>query len=107
MNMPTVTVVAKVVAKREYLEAVKAELLKLISPTRKEAGCIEYTLHQDNQDPSVFIFYENWESGACLAGHMESAHFITYLSAVEGMIKDKAVHSMTRIAYDSKEQHHE
>jgi quinol monooxygenase YgiN len=97
MNMPTVTVVAKVVAKRESLETVKAELLKLIAPTREEAGCIEYTLHQDNQDPAVFIFYENWESEASLAGHMVSAHFITYLSAVEGMIKDKAVHTMTSI----------
>jgi quinol monooxygenase YgiN len=97
MNMPTVTVVAKVVAKRECLETVKAELLKLIAPTRKEEGCLEYILHQDNQDPALFIFYENWSSEACLTRHMESAHFISYVSAIEGMIAEKAVHTMTRI----------
>jgi quinol monooxygenase YgiN len=97
MNMPTVTVVAKVVAKREFIETAKTELLKLIAPTRKEEGCLEYTLHQDNQDPAVFIFYENWSSEACLARHMESAHFISYIRAIDGMIKDKAVHKMTRI----------
>ena len=97
MNMPTVTVVAQVVAKREFLETVKAELLKLVSPTRKEEGCLEYTLHQDNQDPAVFIFYENWSSEACLVRHMESVHFISYIRAIDGMIEDKAVHTMTRI----------
>jgi quinol monooxygenase YgiN len=97
MNMPTVTIVAKVVAKKEFLESVKAELLKLIAPTRKEEGCLEYTLHQDNQDPAVFIFYENWSSEAYLARHMESAHFISYVSAIDGMIENKAVHTMTRI----------
>jgi len=43
-----ITVVAKVVAKKVDVEAVKTELLKLILPTRKEGGCIEYRLHQDN-----------------------------------------------------------
>jgi hypothetical protein len=28
---------------------------------------------------------------------MESAHFISYLRAIDGMIEDKAVHKMTRI----------
>jgi quinol monooxygenase YgiN len=97
MNMPAVTVVAKVVAKRECLETVKAELIKLIAPTRKEEGCIEYTLHQDSQDPAVFIFYENWSSEASLAGHMQSKHFISYINAIDGMIEDKAVHKMIRI----------
>ena len=40
--MPTVTVVAKVTAKSDAIEAVKTELLKMIAPTRKENGCIEY-----------------------------------------------------------------
>ena len=97
MNMPAVTVVAKVVAKRECLETVKAELIKLIAPTRKEEGCLEYTLHQDSQDPSVFIFYENWSSEACLNGHMQSTHFKDYVCAVDGLLEEKVVNKMTRI----------
>jgi quinol monooxygenase YgiN len=95
--MSTVTVVAKVVAKKNSVETVKAELLKLIAPTRGEDGCLEYTLHQDNEDPSVFIFYENWGSEACLAGHMESDHFKDYVCAVDGLLGEKVVHKMTRI----------
>ena len=93
--MQKLTIVAKVVARKNCMEAVKAELLKLVEPTRQERGCIEYRLHQDNDDPAVFIFYENWESETCLEQHMNSDHFNAYLCAVEGMIEEKAVHRLT------------
>ena len=95
--MPTVTVVAKVVANPDSIESVKSELLKLIAPTRKEYGCIEYRLHQDHADPAVFIFYENWENLACLEQHMNSAHFKSYIAAVDGLIAEKVVHKMTGV----------
>jgi quinol monooxygenase YgiN len=97
MNMSNVTVVAKVVAKKESVESVRGELLRLITPTRNEEGCIEYRLHQDNADPAVFIFYENWESESCLARHMQSDHFKNYVSAIDGMLEEKNVHRMTMI----------
>jgi quinol monooxygenase YgiN len=95
--MSKLTVVAKVVAKKESVDRVKNELLKLIAPTRKEDGCIDYCLLQDNDDPAVFIFYENWESEVCLARHMESDHFKNYVSAVDGLLEGKIVNKMTRI----------
>lgn len=95
--MSKVTVVAKVTAKREHVESVRRELLGLIAPTRDEDGCIEYHLHQDNQDPAVFIFYETWQSESCLSAHMESAHFKSYVCAIDGMLAEKTVHRMTRI----------
>ena len=70
----------------------------MIEPTRLEEGCIEYRLHQDNDDPKVFIFFEMWENMDCLERHMSTLHFSTYVAAVEGMIAEKTVHKMTRIA---------
>lgn len=93
--MSKVTVVAKLVAKDGAAQAVKVELLKLVAPTRQEEGCIEYRLHQDNDDPAIFIFYENWKDLACLNRHMISPHFQAYLAAVEGLIADKVVHKLT------------
>ncbi len=93
--MSRVTIVAKVTAKSDRIEAVKAELLKMIAPTRHENGCIEYRLHQDNDNPEIFIFYENWESAACVERHMNSQHFKAYVAAVGDLIADKAVYRMT------------
>ena len=94
-SMARVTVVAKVVAKEDCVAAVKAELLKMVPLTRLEEGCLEYRLHQDNDHPAMFVFYENWESPACLDKHLLSAHFKAYALAVEGMIAEKVVQKMT------------
>lgn len=56
------TIVARIEANSDKIEWVKAELLKLIEPTLKEAGCIRYDLYQDNENPAVFLLYEKWES---------------------------------------------
>ena len=95
--MSKITVVAKVVAKKVDVEAVKTELLKLILPTRKEGGCIEYRLHQDNQDSAVFLFYETWEDAVSLEKHINTGHYKDYVRAVNGMIEEKVVSKMTRI----------
>ena len=97
MTMSKITVIAKVVARKDSIEAAKAELIKMIAPTRKEGGCIGYNLHQDNEDPSIFIFYETWENADCLEQHMNSAHFKNYVNAVEGLIEGKVVNKMTRV----------
>jgi len=96
-KMSTITVVAKVIAKSDSIEAVKTELLKMVAPTRQEEGCIEYRLHQDNEDPAVFFFYENWKNIACLEQHMNSEHFKAYVAAVGDLISDKVVHIMSEI----------
>ncbi len=95
--MANITIVAKIVAKTDSVEAVKAELLKLIPPTRKEDGCIEYDLHQDNLDPAVFIFYETWESAASVEKHVSTDHYRVYIKALDGMLEEKVVNKMTRI----------
>lgn len=95
--MAIVTIVAKVMAKNDQIEAVKAELLKMIAPTRQEEGCIEYRLHQDNSNPAVFLFYENWQSAACLEQHINSQHFREYVAAVGDLIAEKVVGMMTEV----------
>ena len=96
--MSKITVVAKVVAKNAAIEQVKAELLKMIGPTRQEPGCIEYRLHQDHEDPTVFLFYENWENLSCLEQHTKTTHYQGYVAAVGDLLAAKVVHKMTEIA---------
>ena len=92
-----ITIAAKLVAKKGSVEAVKAELLKLVLPTRKENGCIGYHLHQDNSDPAVFLFYETWESAAAIEKHISSDHYRAYVKALDGLLEEKVVNKMTRL----------
>lgn len=69
-----VTVIARIKSKVGREEQVKQELLKLLTPTRAERGCINYDLHQAVNDKSLFLFHENWESEDDLKKHLESSH---------------------------------
>ena len=97
LGMSNITVVAKIVAKRDSVEAVKAELLKLIPPTRKENGCIMYNLHQDIINPALFIFYETWENAASIEEHINTDHYKSYVKALDGMLEEKVVNKLSRI----------
>ncbi|MEO0966739.1 MAG: putative quinol monooxygenase [Cyanobacteria bacterium J06639_18] len=90
------TVVARIEANPGKIELVKAELLKLLEPTLKEAGCIQYDLHQDNENPAVFLFYENWESRELWQKHMNNAHIVEYMKATEGAVASFTLNEMTR-----------
>lgn len=91
------TIVAKIEAKAEQIELVKAELQKLIRPTLEEAGCIQYDLHQDNENPAVFLFFEIWENRELWQDHMKAAHLAAYVEATEGAIESFTINEMMKL----------
>ncbi len=91
------TIVARILAKAEKRELVKSELLKLIEVTRAEEGCINYDLHQDNEDENLFLFFENWESKELWQKHMENTHLAEYVKATEGAVEEFVLNEMTHI----------
>ncbi len=95
--MPKLTIVANITAKADQIALVKAELEKLIAPTLPEEGCLQYDLHQDNDNPCHFMFYENWESRELWQAHMNSQHLKDYLAATDGAIEVFTLHEMTHL----------
>jgi len=94
----TLTIVANIEAKADNIELVKTELLKLIEPTRLEEGCIQYDLHQDNNNPALFTFIENWVSYELLQKHLNSPHLKMYVQATEGAVANFTLNEITKIA---------
>lgn len=76
------------------IETVKTELIKLIGITRAEEGCINYDLHQGNENPAHFMFYENWVSRELWQAHMSNNHFVDYSKATEGAIEKFTLNEM-------------
>lgn len=96
--MAKLTIVANITAKPDKVELVKTELLRLIDITRAERGCITYDLHQDNENPAHFLFYENWESRDLWQTHMDNPHLKEYMDATEGAVEEFILNEMTQIA---------
>jgi quinol monooxygenase YgiN len=96
--MSQVTVVARIKAKPEAAGKVREELVKLLEPTRgQDPGCINYDLHQDNSDPALFMFLENWVSDELLDRHLETEHLDAFRKATEGLLEELEVNRLTKI----------
>ncbi|MEO0416597.1 MAG: putative quinol monooxygenase [Verrucomicrobiota bacterium] len=94
--MSVVTVVAVIKAKPGCEAAVEEGLRGLVPPTLKEEGCINYDFHTSNEDPSTFVFHENWESNALLDQHLESDHIAAFGAKAEDIIESLEVYRLTK-----------
>lgn len=93
----SLTIVANIHAKADKIDLVKTELLELINITKAERGCINYDLHQDNENPEHFMFYENWENRELWQTHMGAPHLAAYVAATEGAVETFTLNEMTPI----------
>ena len=82
----SVHVVARFVAQPGKEQALKAVLLALIPPTRRELGCYQYDLLENPADPLDFCFVERWESDKSFDQHSETAHLKTALAQSEPLV---------------------
>ncbi len=95
MKNQKLIIVAKIVAKDNKLDLVKAEISKLIDVTREEEGCITYDLHQDNENPNFFLVYEIWENEILWKKHAENPNLSAFTKATEGAVAEFTVNQMT------------
>ncbi|MDL5512947.1 putative quinol monooxygenase [Arenibacter sp. M-2] len=97
MSNKQLTITASILAKPDKREFVKQALLKLIPPTLKEDGCLNYDLHQDNENPDRFFFYENWASRELWLNHNASEHIAAHRKATEGTIVEVIINELSPV----------
>ncbi|MBI3905261.1 MAG: antibiotic biosynthesis monooxygenase [Pseudomonas fluorescens] len=64
----------------EKSDAFEAFFSGHVQASRAEPGCIEYHMLRDQQDPTLFIFYEIWQSRAHLDVHSNLPHMKQFLA---------------------------
>ena len=85
MNAKSLTVVAQIKAKSGKEAEIRQELLSLVAPSRKDAGCLNYDLHEGLNTPGLFMFHENWASKEHLDRHLKKPDLQATLARVGQM----------------------
>ena len=88
MNTKSLTVIAQIKAKPGKESSVRQELLSLVAPSRKDAGCLNYDLHQALDDPALFLFHENWTSKAQLDQHLQKPDLQAVLAKLGQLVAE-------------------
>jgi len=85
-----VTVVAQLKAKPGLEQRLKAELLAMLAPSRKDPGCINYDLHVAPDHPGKFMFHENWQSKQHLDDHLATPHLKAFFAKAGELLAEPA-----------------
>lgn len=93
-----ITVVVRIKAKPETKAQVRAELQRLLAPTRIEKGCINYDMHVAKDDDSVFLFHENWTSEGDLNNHLAAPHVQRWIELGQTLLAEPMELSLWRKA---------
>lgn len=67
----------------------EAELRALISPTRKEAGCLRYDLYRSSEGPAAYLLYEIWESREHHTAHTKTDHFLRWNARKDSLLTSR------------------
>jgi quinol monooxygenase YgiN len=88
MNVESLTVVAQIQAKPGKESQVRHELLSLVAQSRKEAGCLNYDLHQALDNHALFLPHENWTSEAHSERHLQKPDFQAVLARLRQLVDE-------------------
>jgi len=91
-----ITVAVRIKAKPETRAEVREELHKLLAPTRKEKGCINYDMHVAKDDDCLFLFYENWTSEGDLNQHLAAPHVQHWINLAQTLLAEPMELSLWR-----------
>jgi quinol monooxygenase YgiN len=85
----TLVVILRAREGQEYL--LEAELRALVSPTRKEDGCITYDLHRSIEPPNGFMLHEVWASREAHTAHTNTQHFLRWNARKDPLLTSREV----------------
>jgi len=94
----SIKIVATLVVKPESRAELLAVFRDLVAKSRTEAGNLRYDLHQDVQNENRFVFVETWQDQAAVDSHNASAHFQSFLQAIDGKTDSVDIVLMTDVS---------
>ena len=79
-----VAIVAFIEAREEYRNEVEMALRRAVAATLSEAGCEQYALHLDPQEPNRFVMIERWHDRASVDDHASGPAFTELAAMLHG-----------------------
>jgi quinol monooxygenase YgiN len=102
LNLPAEASMLRLIARPTLQPERRAEINIVMRDlgikTLKEADCIRYQRHQDNEYPKRFTFVESWENRELWRKHMEGPAISEFNKKISGGILDCELQEITKIA---------
>ncbi len=60
------------------MDDARPAMLRMLTESRAEPGCIQYSYSQDLLDPGLFLVTERWRDRDALSGHFTAPHLLEW-----------------------------
>lgn len=67
----------------------EAELRALVSPSRREEGCLAYNLHRAIDTPGALLLHEVWASREAHTAHTYTPHFLRWNARKDALLASR------------------
>ena len=67
----------------------EAEVRALVAPTRKEEGCLAYSLHRSADAPGMLLLHEVWSCREAHTAHTHSPHFLRWNARKDALLASR------------------
>jgi quinol monooxygenase YgiN len=96
---PGCTLIAYLHAKPEKRDELLKVLQSFVNLHARKPACVEYHLHVSNDDPNLFVFYENWRTREELDQHLQMPILTSFWSRrLELLQKDVEIQFITMLS---------
>ena len=92
-----VTLVVILRAREGQQSLLEAELRALVSPTRREDGCLTYDLYRGSDLADAFLLHEVWASREHHRLHTQTPHFIRWNARKDALLTSREATFWTQI----------
>lgn len=76
----------------EELGALRPHMIKMLTASRLEDGCLTYSYGEDMADPGLIRVFEVWRDRAALDAHFASGHMLEWRAAcAEHRVHDRKI----------------
>lgn len=94
-----VKVIARISSKADVAAELRQILTDLVTPSRREPGCLSYELFQDEENPLDFITMEQWTDSSAVEAHLATAHVGEAIAKASSLLaQPPLIHRFTQLA---------
>ena len=93
-----VTLIVILRAREGQETLLEAELRALVSPSRREEGCLTYNLHRAIDAPGALLLHEVWASREAHTEHTHTPHFLRWNARKDALLASRDANFWKHIA---------
>ncbi len=93
-----VTLIVILRAREGQETLLEAELRALVSPSRREEGCLTYNLHRSIDTPGALLLHEVWTSREAHTEHTHTPHFLRWNARKDALLASRDANFWKHIA---------